>query len=153
MALGALGAWIGCRKYDVRFLDFADAAAPGVLIAQALGRWGNWFNNEIYGRPSDAPWAVQIHQWDTATGSAVKDAGGDPVEDIGIHQRVHHAVAGAVQGSGQQVAQDPAGEDRQQGGTDRGGAGYHNRRRALRRRSPQSDTTPRAAGGRREAWQ
>jgi prolipoprotein diacylglyceryl transferase len=79
VALGALGAWIGCRKYDVRFLDFADAAAPGVLIAQALGRWGNWFNNEIYGRPSDAPWAVQIHQWDLSAGRAVTDASGDPI--------------------------------------------------------------------------
>jgi len=79
VALGALGAWIGCRRHGVRFLDFADAAAPGVAIAQALGRWGNWFNNEIYGAPSDAPWAVQIHQWDTIAGRAVTDSAGNPV--------------------------------------------------------------------------
>ncbi|MCA0290966.1 MAG: prolipoprotein diacylglyceryl transferase [Actinobacteria bacterium] len=79
IALGALGAWIGCRRAGVGFLDFADSAAPGIAIAQALGRWGNWFNNEVYGERTDVPWAVQIHQWDTATGSAVKDASGDPV--------------------------------------------------------------------------
>ena len=45
IALGALGAWIGCRRNGVSFLDFVDSAAPGVAVAQAIGRWGNWFNN------------------------------------------------------------------------------------------------------------
>ncbi len=79
IALGALGAWIGCRRVGVSFLDFADAAAPGVVLAQALGRWGNWFNNELYGRPTTAPWGLQIHQWDEATGRAVTDAQGHPI--------------------------------------------------------------------------
>ena len=79
VALGARGAWLGCRRHGVRFLDFADAAAPGVAIAQALGRWGNWFNNEIYGAPSTDPWAVQIHQWDTLAGRAVTDTNGKAV--------------------------------------------------------------------------
>lgn len=79
VALGALGAWIGCRRNGVSFLDFADSAAPGVAVAQAIGRWGNWFNNELYGRETDVPWALEIHQWDQGSGQAVRDASGDPV--------------------------------------------------------------------------
>lgn len=79
IALGALGAWIGCRKYSVNFWDYADAAAPGVILAQAMGRWGNWFNNELYGEKTDVPWALKIYQWDESAGHAVKDAAGDPV--------------------------------------------------------------------------
>ncbi|GAA1156982.1 prolipoprotein diacylglyceryl transferase [Ornithinicoccus hortensis] len=79
IALGAVGAWIGCRRYGHNFLDIADAMAPGLLVAQALGRWGNWFNNELYGGPSDAPWALTIHQWDQSAGEAVRDADGNAV--------------------------------------------------------------------------
>ncbi|WP_435203643.1 prolipoprotein diacylglyceryl transferase [Janibacter sp. GS2] len=79
VALGALGAWLGLRSTGIRFLDFADAAAPGVLVAQAIGRWGNWFNNEIFGERTDLPWGLQIHRWDTAAGRAVLDAGGEPI--------------------------------------------------------------------------
>ena len=79
VALGALGAWIGCRRSGVSYLDFADALAPGLIIAQAIGRWGNWFNNELYGGPTDLPWALQIHEWDATTGKAVRDAGGQAV--------------------------------------------------------------------------
>lgn len=60
IALGALGAWIGCRRANVSFPAFADALAPGVVLAQALGRWGNYFNQELYGKPSDMPWALRI---------------------------------------------------------------------------------------------
>jgi prolipoprotein diacylglyceryl transferase len=60
VALGAVGAWIGCRRHGVRLLTFADAAAPGIVLAQALGRFGNYFNQELYGRPSRLPWALQI---------------------------------------------------------------------------------------------
>jgi prolipoprotein diacylglyceryl transferase len=60
VALGAVGAWIGCRKRGVRLADFADAAAPGLVLAQAIGRWGNYFNQELYGRPTTLPWALQI---------------------------------------------------------------------------------------------
>jgi len=79
VALGAVGAWIGCRKNGVTFRDFADAAAPGVAIAQAMGRFGNWFNNEIYGAPTDLPWRLRIYEWDTGAGRAVVDAAGNPV--------------------------------------------------------------------------
>jgi prolipoprotein diacylglyceryl transferase len=79
IALGAVGAWIGCRQSGVSFLRFIDAAAPGVLIAQAMGRFGNWFNNEIYGKPTDLPWRLRIYEWDTSLGRAVVDANGQPV--------------------------------------------------------------------------
>jgi prolipoprotein diacylglyceryl transferase len=71
VALGALGAWIGCRRHDVDFLDFADAAAPGVVLAQAVGRWGNYFNNELFGARTDLPWGLEIHCWDQGAGAAV----------------------------------------------------------------------------------
>lgn len=79
IALGALGAYIGCRRQGVRFLDFADAAAPGVLVAQAMGRWGNYFNNEVHGGPTDLPWGLKVYEWDQQAGHAVLDANGDPI--------------------------------------------------------------------------
>ncbi len=79
IALGALGVWIGCRRNGISFLAFTDAAAPGVALAQAVGRFGNWFNNELYGGPTDLPWGLTIHEWDNGTGRAVVDAAGDPV--------------------------------------------------------------------------
>jgi len=79
VALGVLGAWIGCRRAKVSLVAFLDSVAPGVVFAQALGRWGNWFNNELYGDPTALPWKLQIHQMDPATGSAVTDPSGAPV--------------------------------------------------------------------------
>jgi len=60
IALGGVGAWIGCRLRGVPLPAFADAVAPGIAVAQAIGRWGNWFNQELYGRPTTLPWAVEI---------------------------------------------------------------------------------------------
>jgi len=60
IALGTLGAYLGARRHHVSFVTFLDAVAPGVLIAQAIGRMGNYFNQELFGRPTDAPWALQI---------------------------------------------------------------------------------------------
>ena len=57
---GAVGAYIGCRMSGIRFWSFADALAPGMLIAQAMGRLGNWFNNELFGLPTTLPWGLQI---------------------------------------------------------------------------------------------
>jgi len=79
IALGALGAWIGCRRHGVAFLDFADAAVPGVAFAQAIGRWGNWFNNELHGGPTTLPWGLRVYEWDQEAGKAVTDASGNPV--------------------------------------------------------------------------
>jgi prolipoprotein diacylglyceryl transferase len=57
---GAVGAWLGCRWTGIRFWTFADALAPGLLLAQAIGRFGNWFNQELYGWPTDLPWGLEI---------------------------------------------------------------------------------------------
>lgn len=60
IALGAVGAWIGCRRRGIPLPAYADAIAPGIALAQAIGRWGNWFNQELYGRATDLPWALEI---------------------------------------------------------------------------------------------
>ncbi len=60
VALGAVGVVIGCRRAGVKVLPMLDALAPGVLVAQAIGRWGNWFNQELFGKPTDLPWALEI---------------------------------------------------------------------------------------------
>ncbi|GAA1999601.1 prolipoprotein diacylglyceryl transferase [Catenulispora subtropica] len=73
VALGAVGAWIGCRRKGIRLADFADALAPALVLAQAIGRWGNYFNQELYGRPSGLPWAIRIdpaHRPDSTPGAA-----------------------------------------------------------------------------------
>ncbi|MET0887302.1 MAG: prolipoprotein diacylglyceryl transferase [Mycetocola sp.] len=59
---GAVGAWIGCRITGIRFWTFADAVAPGLLLAQAFGRFGNWFNQELFGTPTTLPWGLEIDQ-------------------------------------------------------------------------------------------
>ena len=60
IALGGVGAYIGCRRRGARFSAFADALAPGIAVAQAIGRWGNWFNQELFGKPTDLPWGLEI---------------------------------------------------------------------------------------------
>ncbi|KGM14342.1 prolipoprotein diacylglyceryl transferase [Cellulomonas bogoriensis] len=60
IGFGAVGAWIGARRAGVRFTAFADAVAPGLLVAQAIGRLGNWFNQELFGSPTELPWGLQI---------------------------------------------------------------------------------------------
>jgi prolipoprotein diacylglyceryl transferase len=57
---GAVGAYIGCRRHGIRFWSFADALAPAMLVAQALGRFGNYFNHELFGLPTTLPWGLQI---------------------------------------------------------------------------------------------
>ncbi len=69
IALGAVGAWIGCRRRGVPLPFFADAVAPGIVTAQAIGRLGNWFNQELYGGPTTLPWGLEIYRRvDPATG-------------------------------------------------------------------------------------
>lgn len=60
IALGGVGAWIGARRMGVRFLPLADALAPGIVIAQAIGRMGNYFNQELFGKPTTLPWGLEI---------------------------------------------------------------------------------------------
>ncbi len=59
----ALGAAVGIWQARRRGIDLptvVDLAAPSLPLAQAIGRWGNWFNQELYGKPSDLPWALEI---------------------------------------------------------------------------------------------
>jgi prolipoprotein diacylglyceryl transferase len=77
IALGGVGAWIACRRRGIPLPAFADAVAPGLLVAQAVGRLGNWFNNELYGGPTDLPWALRIYEWQG--GRAVVGTDGEPV--------------------------------------------------------------------------
>lgn len=60
LLFGSLGAFIGARTAGIKFLAFADAIAPGVLVAQAIGRLGNYFNNELFGLPTTLPWGLEI---------------------------------------------------------------------------------------------
>ncbi|REE03013.1 prolipoprotein diacylglyceryl transferase [Citricoccus nitrophenolicus] len=60
VALGAVGAWIACRRYGFKISAYADVVAPGVLLAQAIGRLGNYFNQELFGGPTTAPWGLQV---------------------------------------------------------------------------------------------
>jgi prolipoprotein diacylglyceryltransferase len=60
LAAGALGAWYACRRAGIALAPVAGAAAPGLAFGMALGYWGNWFSQQLYGRPSSLPWAVEI---------------------------------------------------------------------------------------------
>jgi prolipoprotein diacylglyceryl transferase len=63
---GAIGVFIACRISGIRFWSFADALAPGLILAQALGRFGNYFNHELYGQPTTLPWGLQIESTNAA---------------------------------------------------------------------------------------
>lgn len=68
IALGTLTVWLVLRAKGLKLAPFADAAAPAIVLAQAIGRLGNWFNQELYGGPSDAPWALEIYRRVDAAG-------------------------------------------------------------------------------------
>ena len=57
---GLLGAWFYCRRHGILLRPLADALAPSLLLAQIIGRFGNYFNQELFGRPTDLPWALEI---------------------------------------------------------------------------------------------
>lgn len=60
IALGGLGAYIGARRYKIAFGAVADALAPAIVLAQAIGRLGNYFNQELFGLPTSVPWALEV---------------------------------------------------------------------------------------------
>ncbi len=62
IAMGALGVFIGARTMGIKVRPVCDVMAPGVIVAQAIGRWGNWFNQELYGKPTDLPWGLEIDE-------------------------------------------------------------------------------------------
>jgi prolipoprotein diacylglyceryl transferase len=68
VALGGVGAWIGCRQRGIPLPAFGDAIAPGIVLAQAIGRIGNYFNQELYGRPTAMPWGMKVYERQDASG-------------------------------------------------------------------------------------
>jgi prolipoprotein diacylglyceryl transferase len=86
VAGGAVGAWIGARQLGMPLSVVADALAPGLPLAQAVGRFGNWFNNELYGGPTTLPWGLQVHTMDPDNpGRALRDENGQPVLEPGLY--------------------------------------------------------------------
>ena len=73
LLFGALGAYIGSRKSGIKFTSYLDAVAPGILLAQAIGRWGNYFNNELFGLPTDLPWGLEISSSNPAYPAGLPD--------------------------------------------------------------------------------
>ena len=69
VALGGVGAWIGCRQKGIPLPAFGDAIAPGIVLAQAIGRLGNYFNQELYGRPTTLPWGLEVYERRDASGA------------------------------------------------------------------------------------
>jgi prolipoprotein diacylglyceryl transferase len=57
---GALTLWLLAWRNRLPILELLDCVAPGVILAQAIGRWGNWFNQELFGKPTDLPWGLEI---------------------------------------------------------------------------------------------
>lgn len=69
MALGGVGAWIACRRRGIPLPAFADAIAPGIVLAQAIGRLGNYFNQELTGGPTTLPWGLELFYRRSADGT------------------------------------------------------------------------------------
>jgi prolipoprotein diacylglyceryl transferase len=60
LTAGAIAMYLSSRRWEASFPDFLDSAAPAVPLAQAIGRWGNYFNQELFGTPTDLPWGLEI---------------------------------------------------------------------------------------------
>ncbi|MBY6367906.1 prolipoprotein diacylglyceryl transferase [Rhodococcoides corynebacterioides] len=84
--LGGVGAWIACRRRGIPLPAFGDAVAPPILLAQAIGRIGNYFNQELYGRETTLPWGLEIYQRVDANGRVDTLAG----VSTGLVERVVH---------------------------------------------------------------
>jgi prolipoprotein diacylglyceryl transferase len=85
VAGGAVGAWLACRQLRIPLTFVADALAPGLPLAQGIGRLGNWFNNELYGGRTDLPWGLTVYKIDATTGRAETDADGNPLAFPGTY--------------------------------------------------------------------
>ncbi|WP_204056480.1 prolipoprotein diacylglyceryl transferase [Microbispora corallina] len=62
VALGGVGVWLACRRRGLSLGAAADTVAPTIAFGQAIARWGNWFNQELYGGPTTLPWGLEIDQ-------------------------------------------------------------------------------------------
>ena len=85
IAFGVLGGWLVARRKNIRFLALLDSVAPAILVAQAIGRLGNWFNQELFGRPTNLPWALGDRV-------AVPSGGLRAVRDLPPHLLVRNPV-------------------------------------------------------------
>ncbi|GAA4961266.1 prolipoprotein diacylglyceryl transferase [Actinoplanes utahensis] len=85
VAGGALGAWIAARQIGLPLSIFADALAPALPVAQAIGRLGNWFNNELYGSATTLPWGLEVHDMDSSNQGHAKMIDGEPVTLPGLY--------------------------------------------------------------------
>jgi prolipoprotein diacylglyceryl transferase len=86
VAGGVFGGWLACRQLGLPLTVVADAVAPGLPLAQAVGRVGNWFNNELYGGVTTLPWGLEVHQMDPDNpGHALKDQNGEPILEPDLH--------------------------------------------------------------------
>src|SRR5690606_3034456 len=83
VAGGALGAWLAARQAGIPLTVIADALAPGLPLGQAIGRFGNWFNNEVYGTPTTLPWGRVVHRM--VGGRAERDLDGNPITEPGLY--------------------------------------------------------------------
>lgn len=84
--LGGVGAWIACRRRGIPLPAFGDAVAPPILLAQAIGRIGNYFNQELYGRETTVPWGLEIYERADANGRIDSLSG----VSTGLVERVVH---------------------------------------------------------------
>jgi prolipoprotein diacylglyceryl transferase len=84
--LGGVGAWIACRRRGIPLPAFGDAVGPPILLAQAIGRIGNYFNQELYGRETTQPWGLEIYERLDANGRL------DPLNGVstGMVEKVVH---------------------------------------------------------------
>jgi prolipoprotein diacylglyceryl transferase len=85
VAGGAVGAWLAARQLGLPLSVFADAVAPGLPLAQAVGRFGNWFNNELYGGATTLPWGLKVHDMDRSNPGRATVIDGRPVELPGLY--------------------------------------------------------------------
>lgn len=83
IAGGAIGVWFACRQLKLPFRVVADTAAVGIPLAQAVGRLGNWFNNELYGvRDDDLPWGLRIYRMVEGRAETLD---GEPIAEVGLY--------------------------------------------------------------------
>jgi prolipoprotein diacylglyceryl transferase len=79
VAGGAVGALIAARQIGLPLSIIADGLAPALPVAQAIGRLGNWFNNELYGKVTTLPWGLEVHEMDSANPGHAVLIDGEPV--------------------------------------------------------------------------
>jgi phosphatidylglycerol:prolipoprotein diacylglycerol transferase len=81
---GTIAAFLYARRKHQPFLAWADAVAPGLFVMQAIARWGNFFNQELYGAPTNLPWGIAI-QCQYRTQGYACPPGSDPTATLGQH--------------------------------------------------------------------